>query len=147
VVARNDLRHQLESAVSEWTKGEAERFMQFEIRDRSVHVRHITEVRFSGSASPLVIKCVLHQRQKAVSAIQVHSVFCALRGKAFAIEELEALIADCEVRPLQKISGRQYKKMFDAEVGLSYVTLYRWEDLWDILKNALHIYQDRTSRS
>lgn len=141
------LRHQLEAAVSEWDKGEAERFMQFEIRGRSVHVRHITEIDFSGSVPPLVIKCVLRGRQKGVSAIQVHSVLCALRGKAFAIEELEALTAVLKVRPFQKITGRQYKKMFDAEAGLSHVMLYRWEDLWDIFKNALQMYpQDSTPR-
>jgi hypothetical protein len=141
------LRHQLEAAVSEWDEGERERFMQFEIRDRSIQVRHITDINSSGSASALVIKCVLRGRQKAVSAIQLHSVLYALRGKACTIEELETLTADLKVRPFQSISGRQYKKLFDAEAGLSQVMLYRWEDLWDILKSACHMCaQDSTPR-
>jgi hypothetical protein len=72
---------------------------------------------------------------------------CALCGKVFAIEELDALTATWEVHPLQRITERQYKNMFDAEAGLSHVMLYRWEDLWNILKNALHMYpQESTPR-
>lgn len=156
VVASNDilttkilgiLRYQLETVISEQDKGKPERFIQFEIRDRSVYIRYITEIDFFGSAPPLVIKCVLRGRQKVISAIQVHSVIYVLCGKAFVIEELDALIAALEVRPFQKITGQQYKNMFDAEAGLSYIILYRWEDLWDIFNNALYIYPlDSTPR-
>ncbi|KAJ9155513.1 hypothetical protein NKR23_g2134 [Pleurostoma richardsiae] len=134
------LRRQLDTAVSGWQDEEGERFIQFEIQDGTVLVRNVTEVDLAENTQRSVIKCVLRGKQKAVSIIQVHSVLCKLSGKNFTIEELDALTASLEIREFQCISQRQYKTLFDAEARLKHVGLYRWEDLWAILNDALPKY-------